>query len=134
APTAMPPVAPAPASAPSSLPLPVPPDAVLAAGESSTDRRVKLAPNRPDSRPQAQTQLSGTVPGESRRTGVPRRVPELVLDPKELVVLRHPLRPGRRPGLDLTGTHRDREIRDGGVFGLARPVAHHAPEPGPVRQ
>src|SRR5690606_40689322 len=75
-----------------------------------------------------------TIRRERAAAGVPGRVVELLLDPQELVVLGDPLRPRRRAGLDLAAPGRHREVRDGGVLGLAGAVAHHAPHPGPVGQ
>ena len=51
-----------------------------------------------------------------------RFVTELLLDPKELVVLRDAIGARGRPGLDLAGVHGDGEVGDGRVLGLARAV------------
>src|SRR3954447_3507820 len=48
-----------------------------------------------------------------------------LLDPEELVVLRHAVRARRRAGLDLAAAGRHGEVRDRRVLGLARAVGHH---------
>ena len=71
-----------------------------------------------------------------RRIGSPgilSRVAELLLDSQEPVVLRDPLRSAHRPGLDLSGVHRDHEIGDRRVLGLARPMADHRRPAGLLR-
>src|SRR4051794_22814499 len=72
----------------------------------------------------------GVEPREGRHTGVAGGVVELLLDAQQLVVLRHAVGPGRGSGLDLTAVGGHCEVGDGGVLGLARPVAHHAAEAG----
>src|SRR3954451_18257387 len=57
---------------------------------------------------------------------------ELLLDPQELVVLRHALGPRGRAGLDLPRPDGDGEVGDRGVLGLAGAVAHHGPVPAAV--
>src|SRR5690606_25707030 len=52
-------------------------------------------------------------------------VAELFFDAQELVVLGHAVRARQRAGLDLAAVGGDRQVGDGGVFGLARAVAHH---------
>src|SRR5207244_2872047 len=52
----------------------------------------------------------------------PRRRAELAGDAEQPVVLDGPLGAARRSGLDLTRTHRHREVGDEGVLGLARAV------------
>ncbi len=54
------------------------------------------------------------------------RLAQLLLDAQELVVLGHPVRAGRRAGLDLTAVGGHGQVGDGGVLGLPRPVGHHA--------
>src|SRR5262249_8534780 len=62
---------------------------------------------------------SGTAaPRERVPARIDRAVAELFFDPEELVVLRHPVRPRRRAGLDLTHVRCDREIRDRRVLRL----------------
>ena len=46
-------------------------------------------------------------------------------DPKQLVVLRHPVSPTKRACLDLTATQTNRQVSDSRVLGLATPMAHH---------
>src|SRR3954451_2013881 len=70
---------------------------------------------------------SGLVAGEGAGSGVPGGVAQLLLDPEELVVLRHALGAGRRTGLDLTAVRGDRQVGDRGVLGLPGAMAHHAP-------
>src|SRR5262249_32485051 len=65
------------------------------------------------------------VAWERAPAGVDRAVAELLFDPQELVVLRHPVRPRGRAGLDLPDVRRDGEIRDRRVLGLAGTVRHH---------
>src|SRR4029079_12730924 len=77
---------------------------------------------------------SARVPGERTGAGVAGGVGEVLLDPEELVVLRDPLGAGRGTGLDLVAVGGDREVGDGDVLGLTRPVAHHAPEAVAVRE
>jgi hypothetical protein len=48
------------------------------------------------------------------------------LDPDQLVVLRQPVRPRKRAGLDLPAIRGHGEVGDGGVLGLARAVRHDA--------
>src|SRR4051812_47538679 len=79
-------------------------------------RRVGIAPT------------SALVPREGSAPGVSGRVLELLLDAQELVVLRYALGAGRGSGLDLTAVRGHGEVGDRGVLGLARAVAHHAPE------
>ena len=55
-----------------------------------------------------------------------RRLPQHLLDAEELVVLGHPVRAGRRAGLDLAAVGGHRQVGDGGVLGLPRAVGHHA--------
>src|SRR6476620_5386603 len=62
---------------------------------------------------------------DRRRPGIARRLAKLFLDPQQLVVLRRPIRPRQAASLDLSAAERDREIGDGRILGLARPVAHH---------
>src|SRR6056297_1541166 len=52
-------------------------------------------------------------------------VAEGVFDAQQLVVLGHPVAARRCARLDLAAVGGDGEIRDGGVLGLARSVAHH---------
>ena len=66
---------------------------------------------------------SDLVAREGPGAGVPRRVAQLLLDPEQLVELGDPVGPGRSAGLDLAAVHRDREVGDGRVLGLARAVA-----------
>jgi len=73
-------------------------------------------------------------PGKAERPAVPGRVVQFLLDPEQLVVLRGAVGPGRRTGLDLAAVRRHREVRDGGVLGLAGAVAHHAGETAAVRE
>src|SRR4028119_289798 len=74
-------------------------------------------------------------PGVERDpTRVVACAPEDVLDPEKLIVLRHALAARRRPGLDLSGVHRDREVRDRRVLGLPAAVADHGRIAGLVRQ
>merc|ERR1712060_427032 len=54
--------------------------------------------------------------------GVDGLVTEFLLDAHELVVLGVAVRTARRAGLDLASAQADREISDGRVLGLARPV------------
>src|SRR3954453_11246386 len=75
---------------------------------------------------------SALVPREGGPTRIASGVVELLLDAQELVVLGHPLRAGRCTGLDLATIRGHREVGDGGVLGLARPVAHHAAEAAAV--
>src|SRR5665648_422378 len=58
---------------------------------------------------------------------------KLLLDPDELVVLRHAVRAGERAGLDLPAIGGDREVGDGRVLGLAGAVRHHRRVVGIVR-
>src|SRR5688572_1541809 len=54
-----------------------------------------------------------------------RRVPtQRLLDPQELVVLRHAVRARRRAGLDLAAAGGHGEVGDRRVLGLARTVRH----------
>src|ERR1700710_528780 len=77
---------------------------------------------------------SALVPREGGAPGVACRVVELLLDAQQLVVLGHALGAGGGAGLDLAAVGGDGEVRDRGVLGLARPVAHHAAEAVAVRQ
>ena len=52
----------------------------------------------------------------------PRRVAELLLDAQQLVVLGDAIGPRGRAGLQLAGVHRDGEVGDGRVLGLAGAV------------
>ncbi len=61
------------------------------------------------------------------------RAAELLLDAQQLVVLRVAVRAGGRAGLDLAGARRDREVRDGGVLGLAGAVRDDGGPAGGVR-
>src|SRR5262245_25708023 len=63
-------------------------------------------------------------PPERVATQVLRRATQLALDPEEPVVLRDALAAGRRPGLDLAGAHRDDEVGDRRVLGLAGAMRH----------
>jgi len=63
---------------------------------------------------------SSRQPG--RRTGVPSRLVELLLDAQQLVVLGDSLGTGRRARLDLPGVGGHRQVGDGGVLRLARAV------------
>src|SRR5207342_1231162 len=59
---------------------------------------------------------------EGVATGVPGIAPQLLLDPEQLVVLGDAIAAAQRTRLDLRGRGGDRDVGDGGVFGLARPV------------
>src|SRR6266581_1300636 len=63
---------------------------------------------------------------EGAAAGIARRAAELFLDAEELVVLGDPVGARGGSGLDLAAVAGHRQIRDGGVLGLARAVAHHA--------
>src|SRR5690606_41755026 len=69
-------------------------------------------------------------------SGVParvlRRVAQLLRDPQELLVLRHPVRPARAPGLDLPAPRGHGQVRDDGIRRLPGPVADDVPEPVPA--
>ena len=54
-----------------------------------------------------------------------RRTAKFLLDPEQLVVLRHPLGTAGRAGLDLPAVDRDGKIGDKGIFRLAGPVGDH---------
>ncbi|OEI69359.1 phosphopyruvate hydratase [Curtobacterium sp. ER1/6] len=60
--------------------------------------------------------------GERGAAGVDGGVTELLLDAEQLVVLRDAVRAGRGAGLDLATVDGHRDVRDGGVLGLARAV------------
>src|SRR5690606_7480757 len=64
-------------------------------------------------------------PREGELAGVASDVTEGLLDAQQLVVLRDTLGAGGRAGLDLSAADGDGEIGDGGVLGLAGPVAPH---------
>src|SRR5262245_4366753 len=57
--------------------------------------------------------------------GVAGASAQLLLDAQQLVVLGHAIRARRRARLDLSTVERHRQVRDGGVLGLTRAVAHH---------
>ena len=52
---------------------------------------------------------------------------DLLLDAQKLVILCHAVTPARRAGLDLSGIHRHREIRDKRIFRLTAPVTDNSP-------
>src|SRR5215211_5663437 len=62
---------------------------------------------------------------QRRSARVDSSAPELLLDPEEAVVLRYALRARRCSRLDLPRAHRDDEVGDRRVLGLARAVADH---------
>src|SRR5215211_3514802 len=65
----------------------------------------------------------GRLPSaEGFQPRVGRALAELLLDPQELVVLRHPVRARRRAGLDLARRGADGEVGDRRVLGLAGAV------------
>merc|ERR1719375_2739022 len=67
----------------------------------------------------------GPAPRGTREDG---RIPELLLDAHELVVLAVALRAAGRPRLDLARAEADGQVGDGAVLGLPRAVGgHHAP-------
>src|SRR5262245_45847520 len=109
--------------------MPIPTYAAVIAPRSMT----RVTGSRSGSRPQ---RLAGATagrrgaPAHRRPAQVPRPAAELALDPEQPVVLRDPLAPRGRPGLDLTGAHRHDEVGDRGVLGLARAVRH---DRGPAR-
>ena len=74
--------------------------------------------------------------GHPRAPGarIPRTVAELALDPQQAVVLGDTLRAGRRAGLDLARPHRDDEVRDRRVLGLAGAMRHHRGPAGAARE
>src|SRR4051794_13547261 len=96
--------------------------------------RTKFMPLRPGATtPWSDNRVLGrAVTRERARSGVPGGVTELLLDAQELVVLGDPVRAGRRAGLDLATADGHGQVGDRGVLRLARPVAHHRLEPGPV--
>src|SRR5580765_1766520 len=61
---------------------------------------------------------------KSPPAGVHRIVTKLLLDAKELVVLRNAVAPGRRAGLDLARAERDGQVGDRCVLRLAGAVGH----------
>src|SRR6186713_1834782 len=73
------------------------------------------------------------VPREGRTPGEFRRVAQLLLDAQKLIVFRDALAAGGRAALDLTRVHRDDEVGDRGVLGLARAVREHRRVAGAVR-
>ena len=62
------------------------------------------------------------APRQRAAAGVASPPAELLLDPQQSVVLADAVRAGQRPGLDLPAAAPDREVGDGGVFGLAGAV------------
>merc|ERR1719375_1179895 len=67
----------------------------------------------------------GPAPRGAREDG---RIPELLLDAHELVVLAVALRAAGRPRLDLARAEADGQVGDSAVLGLPRAVGgHHAP-------
>ena len=66
--------------------------------------------------------------------GVAGAVAELAFDPQQPVVLGDPLRARRRPGLDLARAHRDDEVGDRRVLGLARAMRDDRGPAAPPRQ
>ncbi len=60
-------------------------------------------------------------PGDPTALG--HAVAELLLDPEQLVVLRHPIRAAQRARLDLARVGRNGDVGDRDVLGLARAVA-----------
>src|SRR5512134_917011 len=63
----------------------------------------------------------------------PGRIPQLLLDPEQLVVFRHPVGARRRTRLDLPRRQADDEVGDRAVLGLSGPVGHHGGPPGALR-
>ena len=72
------------------------------------------------------------VPASADRARVARRVAELALDAEQPVVLGDALGARRRPGLDLAGPHRDDQVGDRGVLGLAGAVRDDGAPAGPL--
>src|ERR671935_195507 len=65
---------------------------------------------------------AGRASGAERRAARELGVgAERLLDPQQLVVLRHAVRARRRAGLDLAAAGGHREVGDGRVLGLAGP-------------
>src|SRR2546430_8899162 len=62
---------------------------------------------------------------QRRFAGIFRLLAELLLDAQELVVLGGAVGACQRAGFDLAAIGGDREVGDGGVFGLAGTVRHH---------
>src|SRR6266540_6857700 len=67
----------------------------------------------------------GRQAAEGLAPRVSRGLPELLLDPKELVVFGGALPPRWSAGLDLPGIRGHGEIGDGGVLGLAGAMTDH---------
>src|SRR4029453_4457192 len=62
---------------------------------------------------------------QRRAAGKASRIAELLLNAQQLVIFGGAVGPGEAAGLDLAAGERDREVGDGRILGLARPVRHH---------
>src|SRR5438132_3127460 len=71
---------------------------------------------------------------ERATSGVTRRIAELLLDPKQLVVLRQTVGPAGAPRLDLPAAERNGEIGDGRILRFAGAVRHNGGVSRALRQ
>lgn len=62
------------------------------------------------------------------------RVAQFFVNPQELIVLADTVGAAGRASLDLADAGGDRQVGDGGVFGLAGAVAHHGGVAAAMRQ
>ncbi len=62
---------------------------------------------------------------DRRQSAIARLGPQFLLDAQQLIILGCPVGARQRSGLDLSTTGGNREVGDGGVFGLAGAVRHH---------
>src|SRR5690242_13398102 len=78
--------------------------------------------------------LITSAQGLERRTArIAGLGPEFLLDAQQLIVFCSAVGARQRTSLYLSAIGSDREVRDGGVFGLARPMRHHGRVAGLVR-
>ena len=69
--------------------------------------------------------LSLPIQFQCFKTGIYRAASQLLLNPQQLIVFRHPFAPARRAGFDLAGIQRDRQIRNRGIFSLTGSVRYN---------
>ena len=66
--------------------------------------------------------------------GVFGTLPELLLNPQDLIVLGETFRAARGSGLDLAGGESDDQVGDESILGLAGSMRHHRPPAGSLGQ